>query len=167
MQQRNGDNPHKKVNNMKHISLGQSLKSKINITVYCSTGITGELADYVNEALSSISQLTDIQEITLNDAVLQTSALEGYHLPNVALLLMLAHKEIFKDSKISVRAKYYNQHKNLRYTKGGYDIFPYIDSMKNLVKQWVKNNPSEVEALKNVLCEINIGATSLFWKLSQ
>ena len=158
MQQRNGDNPHKKVNNMKHINLGQSLKSKINITVYCSTGITGELADYVNKALSSISQLADIQEITLNDAALQTTELEGYHLPNVALLLILAHKEIFgKGSKISVRAKYYNQHKNLRYTTGGYDIFPYIDSMKNLVKQWVKNNPSEVEALKNVLCEINIG----------
>ena len=43
------------------------------------------------------------------------------------------------------------------FTKKVNDIFPYIDSMKKIVKKWVKNNPSEVEALKNVLCEINIG----------
>jgi hypothetical protein len=170
---------------MRKLNLGKPVLSNglrkgnkgINVNICCSTDIAGELGHYVEVALSSISQSTGIRDITLNDdtsittdatceiefnkttiEIMGIAALDGYHLPNVALLLILAHKEIFGiNSKISVRAKYYNQHKNLRYTKGGYDIFPYIDSMKNLVKQWVKNNPSEVEALKNVLCEINIG----------
>ena len=176
------------------LNLGKSVKSNgkrkgngvLNITVCCSTDIPDEFLDefsyldkrgsYVNNVLSSISRLSELNDITLNDAVsltaettceiefrktniniLGSSAIWNYHLPNVALILMLLHKEIFTDSKISVRAKSYNKYKGYSYRTGGLEPFPYIDAMKKFVKKWVKNNPSDVEALKNVLCEINIG----------
>jgi len=169
---------------MRKLNLGKAVLSNglrkgnkvINVNICCSIDIAGELGHYVEVALSSISQSTGISDITLNDSTSTTTdatceiefdkttigmmgipALDGYHLPNVALLLILAHKEIFKDSKISLRAQYLNKSIPSRYRTRGNDVFPYIDAMKKLVKQWVKNNPSEVEALKNVLCEINIG----------